>query len=419
MSSSNVPNTLTILNNDYDAFDALLHSIYEKTQSDNWFKPLQDQDSTGVVLRTESGSYRVFPYDTPSLLPFESAVRALTPNPTVAVKLRNASVHAALSRLGDTDLVLEIDANTRIQVIDELDQLRVAEKEQCQAFLRRERSLVMWCYGEDPEDIVSMWKSFEDKLIKFIWQTRGQPKRMTNTPGFFETAITGQDGSRVDSEHAQALRHARSILSASSGAGIGSIPLSLPAPIIPPPAAHYPYYHHQSYSSASSYPPSAPSTAPPTPGFATTTFPNGSSSFHVTHTGPFGMEEVSDREEFKRKVEFGAAFAQSSSSSSSSMDEVKVDHDAEVVAPTPQKQKGPLGTIFGWWKLDSPSPAKEKGSTGQDLEKSGEGRGTTSPRKQVLLGPFYAGLGAGLSVCEFFLLNVFSFVINKSLFQTL
>ncbi|KAF5341570.1 hypothetical protein D9758_014054 [Tetrapyrgos nigripes] len=414
MSSPFPHNTLTILNNDYDAFDALLHSIYEKTQSDNWFKPLQDQDSTGVVLRTEAGSYRVFPYDTPSLLPFESAVRSLTPNPTVAVKLRNASVHAALSRLGDTDLVLEIDVNTRIQVIDELDQLRVAEKEQCQAFLRRERSLVMWSYGEDPEDIVSMWKAFEDKLIKFIWKTRGQPKRLTNTPGVFDAfAGTVQDGS---APHAQPPSLAKSISASplrpgSSSSSPPSLAPGLPPPIIPPPPHAYlqnhpyPYYHQQSYSvaSGSSYPPSAPSTAPPTPGYATTSF-----SIVAAQPGPFGMEEVSDREDVKRKLEFGGtAFVQSSaSSSSSSTKEAKADHDADAeaaaaaAAPQNQKPKGPLGSILGWWKLDSPSP-KEKGSTGQtggDLEKSGEGRRATPERKQVLLGPFYAGLGAGLSI---------------------
>jgi hypothetical protein len=37
----------------------------------------------------------VFPYENPYLQPFEKAVRAL--NPVVAVKVRSAAVHAALS----------------------------------------------------------------------------------------------------------------------------------------------------------------------------------------------------------------------------------------------------------------------------------------------------------------------------------
>jgi hypothetical protein len=51
--------------------------------------------SAGVCLRVESGHFRVFPYENPYLQPFEAAVRVL--NPVVAVKVRSAAVHAALS----------------------------------------------------------------------------------------------------------------------------------------------------------------------------------------------------------------------------------------------------------------------------------------------------------------------------------
>ncbi|KAK7461714.1 hypothetical protein VKT23_008140 [Stygiomarasmius scandens] len=369
--------TLTILNSDYDAFDALLHSIYEKTQSDNWFKPVQDSGSTGVALRVSSGTYRVFPYDTPSLLPFEAAVKSLTPNPTVAVKLRSASVHAALSRLSDTESVLEIDVNTRIQVIDELDQLRVAEKEQCQAFLRRERSLVMWSYDEDPEGIVNLWKDFEDKLIKYIWRTRGQPKRAANTPGLFAELQTQ----------------------------VQEPPLAY----MGNPNHPYAYYNQtQTQGTPHSYPPSLPSTAPPTPGFGS--FPRGpppprppgSSSGSSTggsslpaaaFVGPFGMEAVSDREEIKRHLEFGDLPSSSNASSSSSTNGDKPE-ETPAPAPTPQApSKNPIAKILGWWKLDSSAPpSNERGSTG-DIE-----RREAPQRKLVLLGPFYAGFGAGLAM---------------------
>lgn len=41
--------------------------------------------------------FRIFPYETPSLEPFETAVAAL--NPLVAVKVRSAAVHAALAEV--------------------------------------------------------------------------------------------------------------------------------------------------------------------------------------------------------------------------------------------------------------------------------------------------------------------------------
>ena len=82
---------------DYDRYDAFLHHIFKQTQGDVWFRPSEDAISVGVALRAEDGEYRVFPYETPALEPFEVAVRAL--NPAVAVKVRSAAVHSAFAEL--------------------------------------------------------------------------------------------------------------------------------------------------------------------------------------------------------------------------------------------------------------------------------------------------------------------------------
>jgi len=66
-----------------------------KTQGDAWFKPTEENVSAGVCLRVEPGHFRVFPYENAYLAPFEAAVRLL--NPVVAVKVRSAAVHAALT----------------------------------------------------------------------------------------------------------------------------------------------------------------------------------------------------------------------------------------------------------------------------------------------------------------------------------
>ena len=103
---------------DYDAYDALLHHIFRQvrqrqvwifncfsrclisllflqTQGDAWFKPSAENIHAGVCLRIQTGQYRVFPYENRFLEPFEAAVRVL--NPVVAVKVRSAAVHVALS----------------------------------------------------------------------------------------------------------------------------------------------------------------------------------------------------------------------------------------------------------------------------------------------------------------------------------
>jgi len=124
---------LTVQNSDYDLWDAWLHKVYETTQQENWFMPAEETLATGVAMRVEDGYFRVFPYENPLLIPFEAAVRKL--NPVVAVKIRNAGVQAAIRSAGPNDTCLYIDNNTRIQILDSIDQLPEAEKDQCGAFI--------------------------------------------------------------------------------------------------------------------------------------------------------------------------------------------------------------------------------------------------------------------------------------------
>jgi hypothetical protein len=80
-----------------DGDASLLNDVPQRTQGDAWFKPMEENLSAGVCLRVESGHFRVFPYENQYLAPFEAAVKSL--NPVVAVKVRSASVHAALSTM--------------------------------------------------------------------------------------------------------------------------------------------------------------------------------------------------------------------------------------------------------------------------------------------------------------------------------
>jgi len=120
---------------DYDRYDATLHYIFKQTQGDAWFRPHEDQVPPGVCLRTHDGQFRVFPYETAALAPFEAAVSAL--NPQVAVKVRSAAVHAALAEQSLESDCIYVDANTRIQVLDSMFILPQAEKDQNAAFIVR------------------------------------------------------------------------------------------------------------------------------------------------------------------------------------------------------------------------------------------------------------------------------------------
>ncbi|EIW53035.1 uncharacterized protein TRAVEDRAFT_75216 [Trametes versicolor FP-101664 SS1] len=153
---------------DYDAYDALLHHIFRQTQGDAWFKPSEENVHAGVCLRVDSGNFRLFPYDNLYLEPFEASVRML--NPVVAVKIRSAAIHAALATVKPDADAIYIDDNTRIQVLDTMALLGTADKEQCGAFLRDERVLVVWSYHLDT--IIPTCRDFEEKLIKLVWDHR-------------------------------------------------------------------------------------------------------------------------------------------------------------------------------------------------------------------------------------------------------
>jgi len=176
--------SLTIQNSDYDLWDAWLHKIYGATQQDNWFMPTDDVIATGVCLRVENGFFRVFPYENPALVPFEAAVRRL--NPVAAVKVRDASVHAVMCSTGPDDTCMYIDQETRIQILDSMDQLPDAEKDSCAAFIRNERALVLWCYSLD--QMIPLYKDFEEKLIKHIWRNRmAGNSRSSTAPSAIQT----------------------------------------------------------------------------------------------------------------------------------------------------------------------------------------------------------------------------------------
>ncbi|KAF8908094.1 glycosyl transferase family group 2-domain-containing protein [Gymnopilus junonius] len=185
---------------DYDRNDALLHWLFRQTQGDAWFRPNEENISSGVALRVSDGppEFRVFPYENASLEPFETAVAAL--NPVVAVKVRSAAVHAALAEVGPEEKSIYVDSETRIQILDTLLKLPQADREQCAAFIRDERVMVIW--SESLDRIVPLCQDFEERLIKLLWRSRPtQPSSSYHGTGTSASAA----GSVNDHSSAEAL----------------------------------------------------------------------------------------------------------------------------------------------------------------------------------------------------------------------
>ncbi|TFK63653.1 hypothetical protein BDN72DRAFT_307822 [Pluteus cervinus] len=156
---------------DYDSYDAVLHWVFRSTHGEAWFKPSEENISAGVCLRVAPGDFRIFPYENPYLAPFEAAVRLL--NPLIAVKVRSAAVHSALATVADDATAIYVDINTRIQILPDVTHLPKADKEQCAAFLRDERVMIVW--SDDLDHIVPLCSDFDNKLMNLIWRVRPTP----------------------------------------------------------------------------------------------------------------------------------------------------------------------------------------------------------------------------------------------------
>jgi len=179
---------------DYDAYDALLHYIFKRTQEEAWFKPSEENVSAGVCLRVSTGVFRVFPYENHYLAPFEEAVRSL--NPVVAVKIRSAAVHTVLSRVPETVDFVQLDAYTQIQVLETMAHLPTADKEQQGAFIRDERVLITWT--DDLDHIVPLCKEFEDKLIKLVWRSRAPARSSLSASTVPQSETSSATGSAIN-----------------------------------------------------------------------------------------------------------------------------------------------------------------------------------------------------------------------------
>lgn len=74
---------------------------------------------------------------------------------------------------------IQIDSQTQIQVLDTMDDLGTADKEQQGAFIRDERVLVAW--SDHIDGIVPLCKEFENKLIKRVWAFRPSMRTLASS----------------------------------------------------------------------------------------------------------------------------------------------------------------------------------------------------------------------------------------------
>ncbi|KZV93948.1 hypothetical protein EXIGLDRAFT_835361 [Exidia glandulosa HHB12029] len=162
----------SVVDIDWDAYDAMLQHIYTQVQSGH-NDLLHDGDTvpTGVIMRMENEEYRRYPPGSPFLDSFQRAVHGL--RAVIAIKVHNASVSAALSLIGPNEYSMFVGRDTRVQILDTLGDLPLADREQCAAFIRDEHALVLW--AQQTSDLLPLYEDFDKLLLKLLmshWRTQ-------------------------------------------------------------------------------------------------------------------------------------------------------------------------------------------------------------------------------------------------------
>ncbi|KAK9356403.1 glycosyl transferase family group 2-domain-containing protein [Lipomyces doorenjongii] len=165
-----------------DRYDIMCRYLFQEVDYRNWLDTVEDPDDTPcVALRIAHNDmsmieYRCFPPEAQLADMSRSYVANVAAlNVEVALKISYPVICLLLNKLSADAHDIELSLNTRIQVLDTLDELPRARKYQYAAFIRSDQCLVIW--AESIRDIVSFGAVIERKMVDTIWATDISPKR--------------------------------------------------------------------------------------------------------------------------------------------------------------------------------------------------------------------------------------------------
>lgn len=127
----------------------------------------------------------------------------------IAVKVSFPLIHAILDTVKPEEGVIPIDLDHRIQILESIHELPFASKYQYCAFIRDEKSFVVW--GPTIQQVLNFLTHVEKRLINFVWDAGnevnekrvGYIPRVTFTNGlesFDDDILLKQNSIRVETE---------------------------------------------------------------------------------------------------------------------------------------------------------------------------------------------------------------------------
>ncbi|PWN47365.1 hypothetical protein IE53DRAFT_321345 [Violaceomyces palustris] len=145
--------------------------LFKVARSKNWFS--EDPNvASAVALRLAKNQYTMCPAADPRLEQFYHSLSVL--NCEVAIKVTSPVVAAITSRLAPGTMQVPLTPSEHLQVVETMADLAGARKAQNAAFIRTERTLVVWC--DHVDRLESSAQSLEDKMIAFVWKSANEPK---------------------------------------------------------------------------------------------------------------------------------------------------------------------------------------------------------------------------------------------------
>ncbi|KAL7413266.1 glycosyl transferase family group 2-domain-containing protein [Mrakia frigida] len=163
--------------------------IFRKGLSLGWFP---DQAFGIVVVRSGLGSYVTFPpeADVEGVDELLLGVKGL--NCEVAVVITSNVVRGVVDSIPDDKEAVPLKSQHHlVQVLDNLDELASAKRHQHAAFIRNDRSLVVW--SDQVQDLVGQVQAMHDSMIAFVWDFKSDPN---SDPYAFEDGITTETEKR-------------------------------------------------------------------------------------------------------------------------------------------------------------------------------------------------------------------------------
>ncbi|KAK9366566.1 glycosyl transferase family group 2-domain-containing protein [Lipomyces kononenkoae] len=159
-----------------DRYDLMCRYLFQEVNYRNWLDTVKDPDNTPcVALRIAHSDaavieYRCFPPENEMENLSRSYVANIAGlNVAVALQISYPVIRFLLDLLPADAYDIELSPDTRIQVLDTLDELPRARKYQYAAFIRSDYCLVIW--ADNIQDVVEFGSVIENKMVELIWES--------------------------------------------------------------------------------------------------------------------------------------------------------------------------------------------------------------------------------------------------------